>query len=436
MKTTFLRTISLILFVSLSVAEMSAQIDAIKNRDVTTLFSNNKELWIKKYSGTFDGVHPITMAIATNGDEWKGIYRFESSKTQFIIEAEKNKDTLDFVEINTDNTVTGHLLMTLKKGGMQGMWKSEDGLQSYPIDLMLVKNKIEQVIPQESYVEIYSGMLGDQRAELTFVAEASKPTKIELSLDNRIISINANCANEDCSMFTDSLSSHKEGLNFMKFKKQRETISLILTSDMGKKVLSSLMLDGRLDYQSYDYIDFSEKRDLLYPRTGTKFDKYFDGLLEQYTKKDPKAKTDNPDAERMSDVLLAWVDIHYYDAKLISGLLFYKLDSGEEMTTPFTYDLVNDKSLKIDDLFSKRNTPKKVGEPILATEKINTTKFDEPELQQWYSNQTFDLVTINQEGVAYSTEYNTIAGTQTITIPYEKFKKLIRKEYKNVLIKK
>ena len=95
MKTTFLRTISLILFVSLSVAEMSAQIDAIKNRDVTTLFSNNKELWIKKYSGTFDGVHPITMAIATNGDEWKGIYRFESSKTQFIIEAEKNKDTFN-----------------------------------------------------------------------------------------------------------------------------------------------------------------------------------------------------------------------------------------------------------------------------------------------------------------------------------------------------
>lgn len=436
MKTTLLRAIVLLMFFTSITAETSAQIDAIKNRDVTSLFSNNKELWIKKYTGMFDGVHPITMAIATNGDEWRGIYRFESSKTQFIIEAEKNNNILDFVEINSNNEITGHLIMQLDGVNMAGTWRSEDGLQNYPVSLMIVKNKIEQEIPQESFVEIYSGMIQDERAELTYVVESSKPAKIELSINNQIVSTNAACANDDCTMFTDSLSTRKDGLNFIKLKRQNGVISIILTSDIGKKVLASLTLDGKLDYQSYAYIDFAEKRDLLFPKTGTKFDEYFDGLIEMYIKKDPKIKANKEDAARLSDELLAWVDIHYYDAKLISGLLFYKLDTGNEMTIPFTYDLIEDKDIRVDELFSKKNIPKKVGEKILAEEKLNTTKFDEPAIQEWYTNQKFDLITINQEGVAYNTEYNTIAGTQTITIPYVEFEKYIRKEYKNTLLKK
>lgn len=436
MRFLFKEKVLLFVLVMMSCVSLEAQQNGIKNRDVITLFDNNKELWIKKYQGTFDNVHPITMSIATNGDEWKGIYRFESSKTEFIIEADQNNELLDFVEIDANNHVTGHMLLKLENKNLIGEWKSENGLQTYDVMLYLLPYEMEEE-NRSSYVDVYSGTFQEQRAEFTIVKEKGDLAMMELTIDNDIIPIHPECANEECTIFQDTLHGRTDGLNMIRFKKLKDQISITASGERGIKVFATLTKDGSLDYKNYNYADYSNKKDILYPRTGTKFDQYFDELIDDYTNKnDDKNTPDDRSTDRFGNELLAWVDIHYYDANIISGLLFYTLDGGQQMTKSFNYDLKTDKPIIISEMFKGKNTLKNKSEDYVKEAKKNIIPFDSLDVQKWYLQQSFDLITLNQEGICFSTEYNTIIGTQTITLPFSELEDKMKKEYLKAFLKK
>lgn len=440
MKILFFNKILLITCAFILSINLSAQHDEIKNRDVITQFDNNKELWIKKYSGTFDHVHPITMAIATNGEEWRGIYRFESSKTQFVIEADNNNNLLDFVELNNNNQVTGHLLMKLDQDKMIGEWKSDNGLQTYDVVLYEQTNKVHQKTDDKkrsSFVDIYSGTFLKDRAEFTVVKESDEMAMMQLTINNNILNIDPTCANEDCSIFEDNLEDRLEGFTNIRFKKLKNSYGITAITNDGRKEFATLTKDGSLDYKNYNYADYHQKKDILYPRTGTKFDQYFDNQITAYTKQNKNHLNDDlSTSDRFDNVLLAWVDIHYYDANIISGLLFYTLDGGSQMTRSFTYHLQENKELDIKNMLKGKHTLEQKAANFISMTKENTAKFDNAAVQEWYKNQPFDLITLNQEGICFSTEYNTIVGTQSITLPYSQLEDKLKKEYRKAFLKK
>ncbi len=435
--TTYLKSVlSLLLLLTIIVSSLDAQYSDIKTRDITMLFKNNKELWVKKYIGTLDKTHPISLGMATNGKEWRGILRYEQSGIQFTVEGKKDKDLISFSELDSEGRASGHLMLSDSEDGLMGSWKSLDGSRSHDIAFVEYPTSKNPTLCPDSFTEYYSGKIVDTPSQLTIIRELGEFVKAELIYGKEVIELNPSCLNETCIVFSDTLDVEELPYTVLRFKYSDNSLGLVATGKKGDKGLATLELDGKLAYQCQNYLDYKQIKSILYPKTGSKFDSYIEEMVDAYMKTSKvQVAEDNIPDERLIKHFGAWIDIHYYDAHLISGMLYYSLDGGEDMSQTFTYHIKDEKVVEIKDVIDIDKLSKEIIPSYLAKEREEKQNFQDQAVQDWYNKQSYDLITLSEGGLKFSTAYNTLIGSQSFTIPYSEIKDEMKKSYRKRLMK-
>ncbi len=407
--------------------------------DVRDMFpSNTKNLWINYLSGTFDNKHATDMIIGTDGHTCKGLYTLRSSNTTFFFDGEDKGKQLKLAEMNGDSRFTGFLNGNYDGEVFDGSWMDKDKNITLPVHLSFV-NAFENFTPNKKLIfqwnRIFSGEIEGQpiRFQLTrnqniygIILTDDKGTRNRVSTQgkgSRVEMIKFE--------FENSILSDKW---IMLDTSNLEKLDIIYANENGYEVVSSFQSEKRLDYQIYEYADFHSRLECISPTTGSKrFDTWMTSVFKKWLDDNLKElKSIGRDAYGTTDRWIqcahGWVEVSLFDGILISGTVYMQTSwNNETAKIPFIYDLRYGREINLQDIFDNKFDSKEYFR-ILIPDLIKA-KVWSPAIKSWAETQSFNHISLREEGIGFSTPYSTIYGEKEIVIPYNTIEQNLKPRY-------
>jgi hypothetical protein len=407
--------------------------------DVREMFpSNTKNLWINYLSGKIDDTHTIDMIIGTDGHTCKGLYTLRSSNITFFFDGEDANNQLKLAEMNKDLKFTGYLNGKYDGTTFEGQWMNTRKNVRYPIKLGFV-NSFDNYIPDHRVVgqwnRIYSGTITEKPIKIQIIKFDSLYTVIytdEHQLRKKETYIGKELQVEMLKMgFSGSTLSNKW---IMIDTARTENIDVIYPDDNGYEVVSSLKMTDALEYSTFEYADYYSKLICTRPITGNKrFDTWMSNVfkvwLDTSVKKLKDISTDEIGTkDRWIQVANGWVEVDLYVGDLISGTMYMQSSwQNETEKIPFIYDLRAGKEMTLQDIFDNKFDSKEYFKVVIPDIVKSTTWHKD--VKNWVTKQTFDYVCLKEDGISFSTRFNTLYGEKEIVIPYQNVKQNLKPRY-------
>lgn len=407
--------------------------------DVREMFpQNTKNLWINYLSGMIDHKHVVDMIIGSDGHSCKGLYMLRSSNTTFFFEGQDLGKHLRMAELNGEGRLTGFIDGKYDGSTFDGNWTNKDKNLSYPLKLSFV-NAFENYNPEgilnNQWIRSYREngfqspyVLQIKREPKQFVC---KYTQKGGTKQIKRSHVNGSRIEILAPSFDTSLLSNKW---IMMDTSNFEKIDVIYPEENGYEVLSSLRLDEAVEYVLYEYADFHSRMECITPKTRSKrFDTWINSIfkswLSDHIKKFKNTHQDEAGTnERWIQNAYGWVEVELFENDIISGTIYMQSSlSTKTEKIAFIYDIRYGNELKLQDLFdSKFDSKSYFG--LLIPEMVQISKWTE-DVRHHFKNQSFNTVCLKEEGISFSTQFNTIYGEKEILIPYEKVRQHLRPRY-------
>ena len=81
-----------------------------------------KVLWLKHYKGRFDGINTISVSLAYDGKDCKGMMTYLSSKEKFNLEGDINGNEINLEEKGNNGKVSAVILGTMEGKQIEADW--------------------------------------------------------------------------------------------------------------------------------------------------------------------------------------------------------------------------------------------------------------------------------------------------------------------------
>lgn len=420
------------------VSQVSAQ-KIYTKADVREMFPvNTKNLWINYLSGLVDNRHIVDMIIGTDGHTCKGLYTLRSSNTTFFFDGQDHGQTIKLAEVNDQSRLTGFIDGTYDGSTFDGVWQNKEKNLKFSMKLSFV-NAFENYNPEKKvcyqWLRSYKG------------AYSEKPYTIQIKREpKRFV-----CKYTDQSDYKSTRIAEVKGTRVEMFSAAFDStflidkwilidtvnldkIDIIFPEENGHEVISSLRIDDTVEFENYEYADFKSRMECITPVTRSKrFDtwinKTFKSWLEDHIKKFRSTHSDDIGTDdRWNHTANGWVDVELYENDVISGLIYMQSSlSSKTEKIPFIYDIRYGKELKFQDIFDGKFDSKSYFGALIPEMK-QVANWNE-NVRSWFKNQSFNTICLKENGISFSTQFNTIYGEKEIIIPYERVKQYLRPRY-------
>ncbi|MGB4838257.1 MAG: hypothetical protein WBP08_04610 [Saprospiraceae bacterium] len=407
--------------------------------DVRNMFpTNTKNLWINYLTGTIDNKHTADMIIGTDGHTCKGLYTLRSSNTTFFFDGVESEKQLKLAEINKESKLTGFLYGKYDGEVFDGIWTDGRRKLSLPLKLTFV-NAFQKLVPtikvENLWNRIYSGLVSEQPVKLQLTRDQNTFTGIVTDKTNIRQKMSVEAKGNQVELikldFNDSVLSDKL---IMLDTSNLEKISIIYPDSNGYDVVNTLKSEESLDYTICEYADYHSRLVCSMPLTNNKrFNKWINTafknwLDESLIKLRAVGSEDVGTNDRWILSAQGWVDIYLFDSDIISGNIYMQSSwYNQTEKIPFIYDLKYGKLLELKDIFDNKFDSKEYFRNLIP-EMIKSITWSD-NAKSWVLNQSFNHICLKDEGICFSTSFNTIYGEKEIIIPYSTVEQNLKSRY-------
>lgn len=425
---------------SFSFIEKAQSQDDYSNAKISDLFRNPKKIkWVKHYKGRVDDISDVGLSIAFDGKNCKGFITYLRSKERFKLEGYIKKGQLMLRETDNEESVTGHFEGNIRNdfSAINAHWFNKEKTRAGVLALKQVEKEV--IFPtycgDNKWIRKYQGFINSEKAEFILQRNSDYKLKGVLWLKKRNRTYSLEGAMLDDIRFKviaiDDLadkigaiagdinpSSHKIMGNWINLEEQSKRVGFQKIDDI---------LVGCIEYQ-----DYMTTYDVTYPKSrSAAFNNYMDLTVGRWKEScqnhATKLKGDNPipgPEDRGVASAAGWFELEYLSDTLISGYItFNKSWEDGHKDISFNYDLVKGRSLTLYDIFKSG-----VDYNGLLKEKVLqklqfTSLYGNKKYKEWLDDASFDLFTIRENGIRYSTPFHPIYGRQSATIPFSDIEK-------------
>ncbi len=411
-------------------------------RQVAELFKNPKKIkWYKYYQGRVDDLNDVGLIIAYDGKDCKGFITYLRSKERFKLEGNLKGDKIKLRETDTEESVTGHFEgqfygdFSKLKAHWFNREKTRAGL------LMLSQVEHEVVFPtycgDNKWVRKYEGLIMGQTVEFILQRNSELDLKgiIWYKEKNRSHHLKGGMISETefKVVITDELC-HKLGAIQGSIQKPSFEILGHWISPEGEQHRVKFDKTSHITVGCIEYQDYMSTYDVIFPKSkNASFNAFINDIVgewkisckEQVKKLKEEREFPGPEDRAIAHAA-GWFNIEYMSEHLVSGFItFNKSWEEEHQDLSFTYSLLNDEKVGLEDIFREGVEYHQ----ILLEKALMRLKYKplyaNAGFKEWITTTSFPHFTIRENGINYSTVFHPIYGRQSVTIPYDEMEEYL-----------
>lgn len=433
------KTIIILLFILLT---FDANAQSIKER-VKAMFSDSTAT-VQMFRGRMNDMNDVFIALGSDGTDYKGIMKYFRSETEFLLEGRVNDKTLSLTEKDTLGQRTGQIQGTIDEfEGIKAEWNTYG--KKVGFSMQLIPYTYEPVYPtycgDNKWIRAYTGLIGDEVVD--FILERGANFQIDgtayFNNQKKSYTIRGDLTNYQRNIsleLTDNnyniIGKIEAEVNF-----SSENIKGTFT-DSNKHTFDCSFSKGEtISMGCSEFADFATAMFVTYPKTkNVKFNEWMNEYIQDwqssaraYTRQFQQQMPRLTPFMRASLRSYFWFDLSFYSSQLISGKATHTntWESGYQGQS-FTFDFTNNKRITLVDIFDKNSNYQQFIKDYIRKDLENRNYYNEPAFQKWLINAKFEHFTILQEGINFSSDFNSLFGAQHCTIPYEDLKPFLKKE--------
>jgi len=423
------------IFITIPSHEIQAQGDH-SNTKISELFKNPKKIqWVKHYSGRVDDINDVGLIMAYDGKNCKGFITYLRSKERFKLEGDIVGQQLLLRETDTEESVTGHFEGNIKKdfSEINAHWFNREKTRAGVLKLKLVDSEV--VFPSycgdNKWVRKYTGAIKGEK--VAFILQRNS----DFDLNGVFSYITGERSYDIKGVMTNEkrfkvaiIDDFKQVIGAIEgeINPQNHRITGYWVTDDESKQRIGFYKSDDVTVGCIEYQDYMTTYDVTYPKSkNAAFNSYIDMTVQSWKdscqSKVKQLKIKNPypgPDERSLASAAGWFRIEYLSDTLISGYItFNKSWEDEHKDIAFNYDLLKGQSFTLYELFKLG-----VDYPAILRDKALrklqfTTLYGNKGFQKWLEETEFELFTIRENGIRFSTAFHPIYGRQSVTIPFE-----------------
>ena len=389
---------------------------------VRQLFPNTtKNLWIHLLEGSLDGTFGLQMVLGTDGHTCKGYYKATSTDEIYYFEGTDDESKITLTEFKDDGIPIGFIVGSYDGQRLSGLWRDKLKSNTMNLDLHYVDKfsvPMTNNCTDPDKIMYYSGKLHGQNITVQLY-QHDKLSEFVMKSKNLNI--------KEATPFQNSLR-----LNYTFNLNGQDIVMSLDTTENDKLQITSAndiftwSPETSIKFQCTEKLDFSTGYKMAFPTMGEKnFDAWILSKMKSMVKSaDPNQKSKDKRWKYLSDI---WSEIHYVDKNLVSGCIYAhdsrSIDPSKEQ---FTYDISSHKPLSVDALLNNDIELKK----WLATYIDKYFQSMKAETKKQFSKSDFKYIYLTTDGLAVSTNFNTIYGEETMQVPYSEMHDILKDKYK------
>ncbi len=411
-----------IIFLFFSQISLWAQAEYQKVKELFPVPHTNINVNILK--GHFDDVHPVEFFLGQRGQNVKGYYRLVSSGDLFMLEGELINKELILTESNSEGRSLGQIYARNFEFGSdqmyEGSWSSIDNKEFFKINIKKAEYSTFPPLAFRSFIRKYCDYNNDECISIEVFEEGKADVILGASAQRKRIVLNAkdplSFSLEDSTLyeeFNNKLRAKKNG-TFQFFEKENEV-------EIKRMYFASFYQLSNVEFPVLDHKEFDE---FILITINKEKDQIKSAVNK--AKNDPSAK----DFEHYQYNWNGWTEIDFLSSTVISGRIILNLitpKKKERKVIPFIFDLVENESISIENLFKSEIDVVSFFEKRVIAELQNNRDIKGMDASD------FKYYSLSEQYILVTTDFDYINGIQSVKIPYSDVKSWIKR---NSLIKK
>ncbi len=407
--------------------------------EVRAMFpGQTRDLWINYLSGTLAGSYNIDMIIGTDGHTCRGLYTLRSSGVTFLFEGEEQDNQLRLVEYTQEYRATGFMSGNYDGNSFRGIWENRDHNLSFEMDLHLVSSFHEYVpqrCRQDFWQRIYEGTISGQDTAVKLSREGRTVTMRIDENGKQYIGLEPLADARTETIHIDASGSVLDNKWLLADTTNFSKIDLVRLTGEEYEVIGTLRQKATLVFECFEYADINSMMECSVPKAeNRKFNAWMDKQLKTWLDNSLKKIKDHDATvfgtkDRWINTASGWVETDYFSGSLVSGHIYLQSNwSKKTDKISFIFDLNEGRLLTLQDLFVGEFRADSYFKTVVSD--MKKTKEWKPAVKKWADTQEFTHVSLTDEGISFTTPYNTVYGEKEILIPYDTVRQYFkRKEF-------
>lgn len=423
--------ITLLLFISFSSKAQSP----ILQKEVKSLFEN-KHIQTSEYYGYINDEIEFQFYLAYDKDEWKGIGYYPSSQTKIFFEGGMVKSNLILDEIDQKGDKVGMWSINMANNEYKAKWMNISGNNSLSLNLKKLNKTNKNLEKRFAQIGIYEGSIKKDNYSFTIYKYNNKIlyANIVNNSKSKVIHNNINCIDNNCDSF--------EVTNFDNFELKKlkcflsdNYLNIKAKNELGTHFTSKLARIETLDFKDISYINNKFFLNISHPKFKDK--NIYKTFLKELEKITDSLKIEmerindefNDVQNRFSIQSKGWFDVDYYSKDFFSGVFIIQKSYEQEVTSiPIIFSLKMGKKINIFDQFDSDFNAKFFFEQYLKDNIKKMPAYRSTLIRNYLNFKNFKNLTINNAGLVFSTDFNSIFGIYKIILPYSEFKNKLKRK--------
>ena len=423
--------LSIIFLFVFFITNLSAQSDDVMDF-VKKLFPKNKNISYIQLYGYLNNQFEIQFYLGYNESEWKGICYYPSSRTKIPVEGGIVRNKLILNELNSNGLNSGMWQIDLDEINIPAIWRNLDGSIEYTLNLKKldeINKSIEYRVPVFSG---YSSKVRDIDIFMNFCNTFNENISATLYNLNENVNIlhSLECRNKSCDSFKIVIKNKDKFDNFSLFNINKDIIDVNIEF-LDKSLLSTKFIRN-YEYLASEISYLTPKFGIYiaYPKFGdnTSFEVIQDEIknifevlkteLQKYI-----GKNEPSDYNKLKYFVIGTFESGMINDNIYSGILTIQNNYNDNILTyPLIFDLQKKEKIDIFEQFDSDFNYKFFIKNYLRDKIRNNQDYKTSILINYLSPELFKNVSLSDHGILFSTDFNTIFGTQKIILPYSELK--------------
>ena len=405
---------------------------------VRGLFENQDNIvWFRYYKGRIDDLNDISISLAFDGQSCKGFLTYLRSRERFQLDGTLTGDNqLRAKELDKAGLISGYFNGEIKEGLLKADWNNYNNSIGGNVTLQEVEQepRLPSYCGDDKWIRQYEGLMKDQA--FTLILQKTNNDLIKGVAYTQAGSYNiTGSINENRQLHLDLKDTQNKSIGSLQGDHTNDYhLRASFVNAKGETSALTFRMLQQLDMGCIEYADYITSYDITYPKTkNAGFNQWMDKQAMNWVvtcrNRVQKVKTSNLSKKpylRATERAYAWTDIVYLSEDLLSGYVnFSNTWSSKDRTQMINFDLNRGKSLTTEDIL--KGSYKKFIRNQIKKEFKQSRYYDLPDFRKWIMKEGYTLFSIRQEGLYFSTKFNTVYGQQHVLIPFGKMKPYLRK---------
>jgi len=390
--------------------------------------------WVRHYKGRIDDFNDIAVVLAFDGYFCKGQLLYLRSKEVFHLEGTLKGQLFQLKEIDSAGNESGFLAGTISGKAVEASWRNIDN--SVGSQILMTETQSTDDFPvhcgDDKWVKIYAAKDGSSSIEMILQKGANNNLRGMIFTEGLSFKLKGEIDSQnhfllDLKKGTGEVAGNLKG----DFGNHRNFKASVSNENSEKKF--TFKLKEQLSVACVEYADYTTNFDLTYPKAkNVAFNNWMKSATEWWVNAcrnfAGKVKSGSPDPHsRASERAFGWCDLEFYSPNLISGFLNFSATWKPSFKgISFNFDLKNGREITWTDLFKEHFDRSFFINKVVKTAFKNHPLFSDTGFKKWIEQAEFSFFTIRKEGIVFSTDYNSLYGRQSLTVPFEELKPYLK----------